>query len=123
MHRCALFHTHRCNNRQSNTNYTTMRAAPHPRPTRRRAPAAAGAPLFVLLLAAAALVSFSSATSEFEFADPDQAPSSSSKETGAEDPGPAELIASVVDDATGLRTDTFLKPLGSLTPGQVMNTR
>ena len=38
-------------------------------------------------------------------------------------PGPAQLVHSSFDDATGLRTDTFVKPLGSLVPGEVMNTR
>lgn len=80
-------------------------------------------------MAGACVVGFSSATSEFEFADPSQAPearpSSSSKTTTDQDPppGPAELIHSSVDDTTGLRTDTFIKPLGRLTPGEVMNTR
>ena len=32
---------------------------------------------------------------------------------------PAHLVASTVDPATGFRTDTFVKRLGSLTPGGV----
>jgi hypothetical protein len=108
-----------------------MRATP-PRPMRRaRAPAAAGA-LFLLMLGA--LAGFSVAKSEERkvgSADSDEAPTSSSsssrasssKKDAVEDPGAVELVHSVVDDATGLRTDTFLKPLGTVTPGQVFNTR
>lgn len=104
-----------------------MRAPPRPprAPAPPRAASAAAAAAAALLLM---LMSGAVATSEFEYADPDQAPSSSSlssseKKTGGEaDPGPAELVHSTVDDATGLRTDTFVKPLGVLTPGEVMNT-
>ena len=36
---------------------------------------------------------------------------------------PSHLVASTVDPATGFRTDTYVKHLGSLTPGGVINTR
>lgn len=106
-----------------------MRASrSHPSPrraARRRASNAAGA--LLLLMAGACVVGFSSATSEFEFADPSQAPSAEAHRSSSSNqdppPGPAELIHSSVDETTGLRTDTFIKPLGRLTPGKVMNTR
>ena len=68
------------------------------------------------------------ATSEYEYSDIDQeAPSSSAakniKKEEDPPPGPATLVRSSVDDATGLRTDTFVKVLGRLVPGEVINTR
>ena len=36
---------------------------------------------------------------------------------------PARLLRSVANATTGLRTDTFVKPLGRLEPGEVINTR
>jgi|AntAceMinimDraft_11_1070367.scaffolds.fasta_scaffold51663_1 hypothetical protein len=78
--------------------------------------------IFVALLGAA--LSLCAATSEFEFADPDQAPSSRAtqeKPSATANPsalGPAELVHSSVDAATGLHTDTFIKKLGYLTPGR-----
>jgi hypothetical protein len=126
----ATLHTH-LSTTTTTVTYNTinaMRAAPPPRP-------AAAAALFLLVILGA--IAGLSATSEVEFADADQqleAPTSSTSSSSSTSsrasspssdarPAPAELIHSSVDADTGLRTDTFIKPLGRLAPGQVMNTR
>ena len=72
------------------------------------------------------------ATSEFEFADVDPlGPRASSSSEPNQDPTqdptpslpPAALVRSAVHPVTNMRVDTFLKPLGNLTKGQVLNTR
>ena len=65
------------------------------------------------------------ATSEFEFADSDPlGPRASSFATIPTPPlPPAALVRSTVHPETNMRVDTFLKPLGNLTKGRVLNTR
>ena len=66
------------------------------------------------------------ATSEFEFADSDPlGPRASSFATIPTSPllPPAALVRSTVHPETNMRVDTFLKPLGNLTKGRVLNTR
>lgn len=87
----------------------------------RATPTAAAFRMLLLLSVAPPGVRLCSGTSEFEYADFDWAPSSVDDPRSA--PAPATLVASSVDPLTGLRTDTFLKPLGTLTPGEVMNTQ
>ena len=38
-------------------------------------------------------------------------------------PGPARHLSTVVDPDTGLITDTYVKPLGTTTPGEVRHTQ
>ena len=65
------------------------------------------------------------ATSEFEFADSDPlGPRASSFATIPTPPHPPPaLVHTTVHPETNMRVDTFLKPLGNLTKGRVLNTR
>ena len=69
----------------------------------------------------AASCCFSFAASEYEYAVLDDVPSPAPPRAAQNIP-PPRLLSSTVDPNTGLRVDTYVKPLGVLRPGEVLNT-
>ena len=69
----------------------------------------------------AASCCFSFAASEYEYAVLDDVPSPAPPRAAQNIP-PPRLLSSTTDPNTGLRVDTYVKPLGVLRPGEVLNT-
>jgi hypothetical protein len=69
----------------------------------------------------AASCCFSFAASEYEYAVLDDVPSPAPPRAAQKIP-PPRLLSSTTDPNTGLRVDTYVKPLGVLRPGEVLNT-
>ena len=63
---------------------------------------------------------FSFAASEYEYAVLDDVPSAAPR--SVQTVTPPRLLSSTTDQNTGLRVDTYVKPLGVLRPGEVLNT-